>query len=107
MSNNIIDPAQNGIYCNSPGKSPLILDNTIIKENQQYDYQVIWIENNTAAYIAHNDISGFYWGIYCGGGVNSYFGDYEFHDSTPITASEIIYLVLPMGGEATYMPGKE
>lgn len=86
FNNAILNPLQNGIYCNAPGKSPLILDNTITKENNipsYHNYQGIWMENNTAAYIAHNDISGFCWGIYCGGGVNSYFSDYRFNDFYP------------------------
>ena len=86
LNNTIHNPLQNGIYLNAPGKSPLILDNTITKENRlssYHNYQGIWVENNTTAYIAHNDISGFFHGIYCGGGVNSYFGNYNFHDLYP------------------------
>ena len=80
--NAIINPLEDGIYINASGKSPQIIQNSIKKDDtisSYHNFQGIWVENNTTAYIAFNDISGFYYGIYCGGGVNSYFTDYYFH----------------------------
>jgi|GEM_PF-1784299 tetratricopeptide (TPR) repeat protein len=71
LNNQILEPVQNGIYCNALGKIPLIQNNTITKTSSNItfrNYQGIWLENHTSSYIAHNDISGFYWGIYVGGG---------------------------------------
>jgi tetratricopeptide (TPR) repeat protein len=71
LNNQILEPVQNGIYCNALGKIPLIQNNTITKTSSNMtfrNYQGIWLENHTSSYIAHNDISGFYWGIYVGGG---------------------------------------
>lgn len=74
LNNQIIEPVQNGIYCNASGKSPTILHNVITKTSGK-NYQGIWLENNTTGYIAHNDISGFYWGMFIGGGSHAYFSD--------------------------------
>lgn len=79
LSNQIIEPLQNGINCDASGLSPLILHNTIKKtsNNPKYhQYQGIILGNNTNGYIAHNDISGFMWGIYIGGGSDAHFSNY-------------------------------
>lgn len=86
LSNQIIEPVQNGINGDASGKRPLILHNTIKKTNgnpQYKQYQGIILANRTNGYIAHNDISGFYWGIYCGGGTNGYFSDYYYYVYNP------------------------
>lgn len=86
LNNQIIEPVQNGINADASGKNPLILHNIIKKTsgNPQYkQYQGIILANNTNGYIAHNDINGFYWGIYCGGGSDAYFTDYSHHEFRP------------------------
>jgi parallel beta-helix repeat protein len=78
--NQIIEPVQNGINGDASGLSPLILHNTITKTvgNPKYkNYQGIILGNSTNGYIAHNDISGFYWGMYIGGGSDAYFSNYS------------------------------
>jgi hypothetical protein len=79
LTNQIIEPVQNGINVDASGYSPLILHNTITKTNsnpQYHQYQGIIFANNTNGYIAHNDISGFMWGIYIGGGSDALFTNY-------------------------------
>jgi len=78
--NQIIEPVQNGINVNASGLSPLIQSNSISKtsSNPQYrQYQGIYLSNNSNGYIAKNDISGFYWGMYIGGGSDAYFTNYS------------------------------
>ncbi len=78
--NQIIEPVQNGINVNASGLSPLIQGNNITKSssNPQYrQYQGIYLSNNSNGYIAKNDISGFYWGMYIGGGSDAYFTNYS------------------------------
>lgn len=78
--NQIIEPVQNGINVNASGLSPLIQSNTITKtsSNPQYrQYQGVFLSNNSNGYIAKNDISGFYWGMYIGGGSDAYFTNYS------------------------------
>ena len=67
--NNINEPYHNGIYVDASSNQPHIFD-TIIKkvENNYRNYQGIWLINSSNAFIFHNDISGFYWGMYIGGG---------------------------------------
>jgi tetratricopeptide (TPR) repeat protein len=86
LNNQIIEPVQNGIYCNALGKSPLILNNVITKTSSNptfRNYQGILLENHTNGYIAHNDISGFYWGIYVGGGSGGYFTNWSWQNFYP------------------------
>ncbi len=68
LTNHILEPQQNGIYGEASGMYPSVIDNTIIKTTASgsyyQNYQGIWFTNNTRAYIAHNDVSGFYWGAY-------------------------------------------
>ena len=67
--NNINEPYSNGIYVDASSNQPRIVDNIIKKvENNYRNYQGIWLINSSNAFIFHNDISGFYWGIYIGGG---------------------------------------
>ena len=67
--NNIIDdPQQNGIYGAGAGLSPLIQGNTIKKITNPYNYQGIYFSSSTAPTITNNNISGFYFGAYLGGG---------------------------------------
>lgn len=84
--NHVLEPIQNGIYVDASGQSPLICHNEIKKSssNPQYrQYQGIWLVNNSTAYLAHNDVQGFYWGIYCGGGSQGYFTDYSYSTYNP------------------------
>ncbi|MCW8805899.1 MAG: C25 family cysteine peptidase, partial [Ignavibacteriaceae bacterium] len=79
VNNQIIEPVQNGINGDASGMNIEILNNTITKTgaNPQYhNYQGIILGNSTNGYIAHNDISGFAWGIYIGGGSNAYCTDF-------------------------------
>src|SRR3989339_143816 len=76
LNNQIIDPLQNGIHGINSSSEVEIFDNTIIKNtNNPYykQYQGIWFENNSLAFIGHNDVKGFYWGMYYGGGSVGYF----------------------------------
>lgn len=82
LSNQIIEPVQNGIYCNASGQSILILNNVITKTSSK-NYQGIWLENHTKGYIAHNDINGFFFGLYIGGGSLGYFTDYDWINFYP------------------------
>ncbi len=71
LNNQIIDPQQNGIYGDASGNQTTIKNNKIKKDstNPLYqNYQGIYIVNNSTPYIAHNDINGFDYGIYIGGG---------------------------------------
>ena len=66
-NNNINEPHTNGIYANASGLYPLIINNIIKKTSNNYqNNQGIWAEYTTRPVIAHNDISGFYWGMYIG-----------------------------------------
>ena len=77
LTNHILEPQQNGIYGEASGMYPSIIDNTIIKTTASggyyHNYQGIWFTNNTTVYAAHNDVSGFCWGAYFGGGVHAIF----------------------------------
>jgi len=69
--NNINEPQQNGIYGQTGGYQPNIQDNVIKKtsSNSSYhNYQGLWFYSNSSVYTNHNDVSGFYWGAYIGGG---------------------------------------
>ena len=91
FNNQIIDPLQNGIHGITSADEIEIYDNTIIKNtgNSQYkQYQGIWFENNSLAFIGHNDVKGFYWGMYYGGGSVGYFFDptgYTFNPNNRVT----------------------
>ncbi|MBV6419621.1 MAG: hypothetical protein DAHOPDDO_00844 [Ignavibacteriaceae bacterium] len=82
----IIEPVQNGINGDASGLLPLIINNTIAKTSgnpQYHQYQGIILGNNTNGYIAHNDISGFMWGMYIGGGSDAYFTNYTYQLFNP------------------------
>ena len=86
LNNQIKEPIQNGIYCDALGKSPLILNNLITKASSNptfRNYQGIWLVNHTNGYIAHNDINGFCFGIYVGGGSCGYFTNYSWTSFYP------------------------
>ena len=85
-SNHIIDPLHNGINASGSGYEVEILDNTIMRQsnNSQYQqYQGIYMQNSLEGYIGHNDISGFYWGMYIGGGCTGYFLDINLYTLYP------------------------
>jgi tetratricopeptide (TPR) repeat protein len=70
--NNIInDPQQNGIVGEASGLSLWIQGNTITRTTNIHNYQGIFLVNQTCPDILNNNISGFYWGIYLGGGCQS------------------------------------
>jgi parallel beta-helix repeat protein len=80
-NNEIISPNANGIYGEASGKSPIIQGNHILKysNNPNYhSYQGIYLYNSTNPFITENDIQGFYYGIYYGGGGIGYLTDYSF-----------------------------
>ena len=68
INNSIEDPQHNGIYGDASGLSPLIQGNKIRKITNMYSNQGIMMANNTNARLIGNDINGFLWGVYLGGG---------------------------------------
>src|SRR5690606_20678395 len=62
------------IYGEANGKAPLIQGNKI-KKTSGLDYQGIYLLNYTNPYITENDIQGFTYGIYYGGGGTGRFMD--------------------------------
>ena len=79
IDNEIIDPYGNGIYGEANGKSPLIQNNIIKKiTNNLHNYQGIYLQNFTNPFITGNDIQGFDYGIYYGGGGSGNFTDANF-----------------------------
>ena len=67
IKNNMITPYYHGIYGEGNGQSPLIQSNSI-KRQSPYNYQGIYLLNFTNPFITGNDIQGFAYGIYYGGG---------------------------------------
>jgi tetratricopeptide (TPR) repeat protein len=83
IDNTIIEPYGNGIYGEANGKSPLIKGNTIKKITRNpNNFQGIYLLNFTNPFITNNDIQGFAYGIYYGGGGSGIFTDGSY--STPI-----------------------
>ncbi|MGE5436946.1 MAG: T9SS type A sorting domain-containing protein [Syntrophothermus sp.] len=79
-NNTIRDPYGNGIYGEANGKSPLIQGNTIQKiNNNLHNYQGIYLLNSTNPFITGNDINGFCYGIYYGGGGSGYCTDATYN----------------------------
>ncbi len=87
INNQILEPQQNGIYGEASGLYPLMVDNTITKTTASgsyyHNYQGLYFTSNTRAFIAHNDVSGFYWGAYIGGGAVSFFTNDNFNLYNP------------------------
>ena len=80
INNAILEPQQNGIYGTLATNYPLIENNTITKTSSgsgsyYHNYQGIWFTDHSQCLIAHNDVSGFYWGGYFGGSVYTLFAD--------------------------------
>ncbi len=76
ISNTIINPTNNGIYGEASGKYPLIKGNSITKTTVNlHQYQGIYLLNQSLPYITANDIQGFAFGLYLGGGGYAYFMD--------------------------------
>ena len=77
--NHIMEPQQNGIYGDASGFGISVEDNTIYKTSSSgsyyHNYQGILSVNNTVLYITNNNIRGFYWGMYLGGGVFASFAN--------------------------------
>ena len=87
--NQILDPYGNGIYGEANGKAPLIRRNKIKKlTNNLYNYQGIYLGNYTNPFITGNDIQGFDYGIYYGGGGTSWFSDADY--ITPVTNNRLV-----------------
>ena len=85
LHNNIFDPYGNGIYGETMAYGPLIKENTIKKiTNNLYNYEGIYFTNSSAnSHITGNDIQGFDYGFYFGGGGQSYFWDDNYVTSIP------------------------
>ncbi|MGE5437720.1 MAG: S8 family serine peptidase [Syntrophothermus sp.] len=78
QNNNILDTYGNGIYGDANGKSPLITNNRIIKSTSNlYNFQGIYLLNNSNPYVITNDIQGYNYGIYIAGGGTCLFTDEE------------------------------
>ena len=79
-STDIINPLQNGVNTNCYGEAIRINDSEIKKDSSNPQYhqnQGIILGNSTDAEIFHNDIAGFYYGMYIGGGSVATFGEFE------------------------------
>ncbi|MDP1677343.1 MAG: C25 family cysteine peptidase [Bacteroidota bacterium] len=87
INNSIYEVQQDGILCNAAGYSPLVKDNTITKTsgNSYYqNYSGINIGGSTTyGYLPHNDIKGFYYGMYIGGGPTVHFVDRAINQPYP------------------------
>jgi tetratricopeptide (TPR) repeat protein len=68
LQNEIINPTQNGIYGVGSGYAPFIYGNKITRTTGQ-SYSGINLSNGIIGYVTQNDISGFTYGMYYGGGV--------------------------------------
>ena len=80
-NNHITNPSGHGIYGEASGKSPLIQGNIIEKTSSCSSYHTgegIYLGNSTNPFITHNDIKGFWDGIYYGGGGIGYFTDNDY-----------------------------
>ena len=79
LSNQILEPQQNGIYGEPQGNHTWIYNNRIIKTSASgsnyQNFQGIYLYNSSTSYIANNDIKGFAFGAYFGGGSNIYATD--------------------------------
>jgi tetratricopeptide (TPR) repeat protein len=69
IADRIMNPFGNGVYGSANGLSPLI-KNCVIKktDNNKFNYEGIYLTNYTNPYMTGNDIQGFDYGIYYGGG---------------------------------------
>lgn len=79
INNQINEPRDNGIHGEASGLYIVVKDNTITKTDNDslsnyHNFEGIRFTNNTSSEVIHNDISGFYWGGYFGGGDNINFG---------------------------------
>lgn len=86
LNNHITDPVQNGIYINASGDAPEILSNAIIKNStnpQYHQYQGIYSVSNSTPFISQNDIQGFNYGMYLGGGTNATFTNSSYTTLQP------------------------
>ena len=91
IDNDILENYGNGVYGEASNLSPLIKGNTIIKTSssgQYHQYQGIILGNSSDPFITENDIQGFLWGLYHGGGGTSYFTDADY--STPSRNNRLI-----------------
>jgi hypothetical protein len=80
FNNQINDPLGNGIYGQAYLTSPYILGNKIYKLTDQYNYLGIFLINGILPRIVNNDINGFDFGIYIGGGSVSHFYNNIFNN---------------------------
>jgi tetratricopeptide (TPR) repeat protein len=68
INNIILYTDNNGIYGDASGLGLLIQGNTITRSSDVYDGCGIFMGNSTYSDILNNNISGFAWGAYLGGG---------------------------------------
>ncbi len=90
LNNQIIDPQQNGAYVDASTNAPIVKNNFIKKNSSNpyyYNYQGIYVTNNSTPYVAHNEISGFDWGIYAGGGCNVRFSGSDIWNQNNLIAN--------------------
>ena len=86
VNNTIYEVQQSGVVCNGGDYSPCIGNNVITKtsSNPLYmNYQGIQVGNYVFGFLFHNDIKGFCWGMYLGGGVNAAFADWGWSGANP------------------------
>ena len=81
VNNSILNVQQDGILCNAAAYSPLFNGNKITSTTA--NYSGINVHNNSTAYISHNDISGFFYGMYIAGGTTAYFMDKNYTQYYP------------------------
>jgi hypothetical protein len=85
FANKIINPAGNGIYGQAFLQRPSIERNTISKLNNPQNASGIYLTNGSRPTITSNDVNGFDYGAYIGGGSTAYFFNFidYFHYITP------------------------
>ncbi len=89
IGNEILEPYGNGVYGEASGKSPLIKQNKIKKvTNNLYNFQGVYLQNYTNPFIVENDIQGFAYGIYYGGGGSGNLTDADF--TTPTKNNRLV-----------------
>lgn len=100
--NLITNPSQNGIYGNSSSYGSEIIGNRI--EKSSLSYSGINISNGGYGFIAQNDISGFDYGMYYGGGVGIEFTNEQYNGFYPNNRITGCYLGLVVGwGSYAYL----
>jgi hypothetical protein len=84
ISGNTIKPTNYGIFGSGTSATVIVSDNVIYKTSGTtgyHNYEGIYLHDSPVLYAYHNDIRGFYHGMYLGGSAYANFTDY--HDETP------------------------